>query len=112
METCTSGLEGGIGKPILVTRQGVWCLPYLQLIEMTAGSANNIIGVFQTLQLPIDPISFLKKYVPFINWQEFEDQARHFANEKAIETELKSKADAKLQAEIMAAQQGGQPPGF
>lgn len=38
----------------------------LQLIEMTAGSANNIIGVFQSLQLPIDPISFLKKYIPLI----------------------------------------------
>ena len=35
----------------------------LQLIEMTSGSANNILGVFQSLQLPVDPIGFLKKYL-------------------------------------------------
>lgn len=40
----------------------------LQLIEMTSGSAQNTINIFQNLQLPIDPISFLKKYVPFIDW--------------------------------------------
>ena len=79
----------------------------LQLIEMTAGSANNIVGVFQTLQLPIDPISFLKKYVPFLDWDELEKQAKIYANEKATETEIKSKSDARLQADIMQIQQGG-----
>lgn len=80
----------------------------LQLIEMTAGSANNIITVFQTLQLPIDPINFLKKYIPFLNWDEFEEQAKKYAVDKNVETELKSKADAKLQQEILAAQQAPQ----
>lgn len=28
METCTSGLGEGIGKPTMVTQQGVWCLSY------------------------------------------------------------------------------------
>lgn len=80
----------------------------LQLIEMTAGSANNIIGVFQGLQLPIDPISFLKKYVPFINWDEFEEKAKQYSIEKAAEVEVKSKSDARLQAEVMAIQNGQQ----
>lgn len=78
---------------------------------MTSGSANNIIGVFQSLQLPIDPVSFLKKYVPFINWEELEIQAQRYSNENAASTEIKSKADAKLQADIMALQQG-QPSGL
>jgi len=57
--------------------------------------------------LPVDPISFLKKYVPFINWEEFEEKAKKYALEKATEVEMKSKSDARLQAEIMQVQQGG-----
>lgn len=80
----------------------------LQLIEMTAGSANNIIGVFQSLQLPVDPIGFLKKYVPYLEWEELEEKAKTYQVEHDAETEFKSKADARLQAEVMATQQGGQ----
>ena len=78
----------------------------LQLIEMTAGSASNILGVFQNLQLPVDPINFLKKYVPFVNWDEFEEQAKRYNAEKSSEIEFKAKADARLQQETMAIQQG------
>ena len=78
----------------------------LQLIEMTSGSANNILGVFQSLQLPVDPIGFLKKYVPYLDWEELEDQAKTYSVEHDAETEFKSKSDARLQAEVMATQQG------
>ena len=78
----------------------------LQLIEMTAGSANNIIGVFQSLQLPVDPIGFLKKYVPYLEWDELEKKAKTYSIEHDAETEFKSKSDARLQAEVMATQQG------
>lgn len=78
----------------------------LQLIEMTAGSANNIIGVFQSLQLPVDPIGFLKKYVPYLEWDELEEKAKAYSVEHDAETEFKSKSDARLQAEVMATQQG------
>ena len=78
----------------------------LQLIEMTAGSANNVLGVFQSLQLPVDPIGFLKKYVPYLDWEELEDQAKTYSVEHDAETEFKSKSDARLQAEVMATQQG------
>ena len=81
----------------------------LQLIEMTAGSASNIIGVFQNLQLPIDPLSFLKKYIPFINWVEFEAKAAKYSLEKAVEFEMKSKSDAALQTQI---QNSMQQPGM
>lgn len=77
----------------------------LQLIEMTAGSAQNIISVFQNLQLPIDPLSFLKDYVPFIDWDKFEKTALKFNITKNTEVELKSKADAKLQGQMAAVQQ-------
>jgi len=80
----------------------------LQLIEMTAGAAQNIIGVFQNLQLPVDPISVLKKYVPFIDWDEFEENAKKFVTEKAVEVELKSKSDAKLQADVAGIASGQQ----
>ena len=78
----------------------------LQLIEMTAGSANNVLGVFQSLQLPVDPIGFLKKYVPYLDWEELEEQAKTYTVEHDAETEFKSKSDARLQAEVMATQQG------
>ena len=78
----------------------------LQLIEMTSGSANNIIGVFQSLQLPVDPIGFLKKYVPYLEWDELQQKAKMYGVEHDTETEFKSKSDARLQGEIMAAQQG------
>ena len=78
----------------------------LQLIEMTSGSANNILGVFQSLQLPVDPIGFLKKYVPYLDWEELEEQAKTYTVEHDAETEFKSKSDARLQAEVMATQQG------
>ncbi len=78
----------------------------LQLIEMTAGSANNILGVFQSLQLPVDPIGFLKKYVPYLEWDELEKKAKSYSVEHDAETEFKSKSDARLQAEVMATQQG------
>ncbi len=78
----------------------------LQLIEMTSGSANNILGVFQGLQLPVDPIGFLKKYVPYLDWEELEEQAKTYTVEHDAETEFKSKSDARLQAEVMATQQG------
>ena len=78
----------------------------LQLIEMTAGSANNVLGVFQSLQLPVDPIGFLKKYVPYLDWEELQEQAKTYSVEHDAETEFKSKSDARLQAEVMATQQG------
>jgi len=78
----------------------------LQLIEMTSGSANNILGVFQGLQLPVDPIGFLKKYVPYLDWEELEEQAKTYSVEHDAEVEFKSKSDARLQAEVMATQQG------
>ena len=78
----------------------------LQLIEMTSGSANNILGVFQSLQLPVDPIGFLKKYVPYLDWEELEEQAKTYSVEHDAEVEFKSKSDARLQAEVMATQQG------
>lgn len=68
----------------------------LQLIEMTSSSAQNIISTFQNLQLPIDPIGFLREYVPFLDWNKFEKAALKFTAEKSIDTEVKSKNDAKL----------------
>ena len=34
---CTSGLGEGVGKPTMVTQQGVWCLSY----EVTNGIQKN-----------------------------------------------------------------------
>lgn len=78
----------------------------LQLIEMTSGSAQNIISVFQNLQLPIDPLSFLRDYVPFIDWNRFEKTALKYTAEKNIENEIKAKYDAKTQGELSMLQQG------
>ena len=69
-------------------------------------NTNNILGVFQSLQLPVDPIGFLKKYVPYLDWEELEEQAKTYSVEHDAEVEFKSKSDARLQAEVMATQQG------
>lgn len=81
----------------------------LQLIEMTSSSAQNIISTFQNLQLPIDPIGFLKDYVPFIDWNKFEKTALKYSAEKNVDTEIKSKNEAKLQGDMAILQQGGVP---
>jgi len=81
----------------------------LQLIEMTAGASQNIIGVFQSLQLPIDPISFLKKYVPFLDWDQLQKDAEKYALQKNTELEMTAKSDAKLQFDIGQISQGGIP---
>ena len=59
----------------------------LQLIEMTLSSVGNIAGVFQNMNLQIDPYYFLEQYVPHINWKSFK-----LASEKKI-VEDKTKTD-------------------
>lgn len=77
----------------------------LQLIEMTAGSSQNILSVFTNLQLPVDPLGFLKEYVPFLNWDKFEKTSAKYANEKTVENEYRVKNEAKLQGQAAAIQQ-------
>ena len=51
----------------------------LQLIEMSLSSIGNISGIFQTLQMPIDPYFFLQQYIPYINWEEFKEKTDQYA---------------------------------
>lgn len=81
----------------------------LQLIEMTASSCQNIIATFQNLQLPVDPLNFLREYVPFLDWDKFNDTALRYSIEKGAEVEIKSRADGKLQFDVASLQQGQVP---
>lgn len=63
----------------------------LQLIEMTAGSASNITNIFENLQVPFDPFEFLRQYIPFVDWDDFEEKAMNYKFEKQIEQDIANK---------------------
>lgn len=54
----------------------------LQLVESTLSSVGNIGGVFQQLNMEFDPFTFLKNYVPYIDWANFEQEADKYMGQK------------------------------
>lgn len=54
----------------------------LQLVESTLSSVGNISGVFQQLNMEFDPFTFLKNYVPYIDWTQFEKEADKYVGKK------------------------------
>jgi hypothetical protein len=45
----------------------------LQLFETTLSSVGNILQVFGSIPgLKVDPLHLLKKYIPYMDWDEFE----------------------------------------
>lgn len=51
----------------------------LQLIEMTMSSVGNILGIFANAEIPFDPYYFLKKYVPYTDWEDFRKHSEDYA---------------------------------
>ena len=85
----------------------------LQLIEMTLSSIGNISGVFQSLQMPVDPYFLLEKYVPYIDWESFKARAETYMSKTKTETDIVAGANADAQAAqnaAMGADMGGMPP--
>ena len=62
----------------------------LQLLEMTLSSVGNISSVFQSLQLPFDPYFFLQKYVPYVDWDEFKNEALKMGLERRTKTDIRN----------------------
>lgn len=60
----------------------------LQVIEMTLSSIGNISGVFQTMQMPIDPYFLLEKYVPYIDWDSFKVRAEKYMSETKTKEDI------------------------
>jgi hypothetical protein len=58
----------------------------LQLIEGTLQSVGNISGIFNSLQIPVDPYYLLEQYVPHIDWEKFKEKA----NDYKLKNSLKS----------------------
>ena len=57
---------------------------------MTLSSVGNIAGVFQQLQMEFDPYTFLKNYIPYIDWVKFEREADKFIGAKRAKNILGS----------------------
>jgi hypothetical protein len=61
----------------------------LQLIEGTLQSVGNISGVFNSLQIPVDPYHLLEQYVPHIDWAKFKEKAEEYKSK----TNVKGKSE-------------------
>ncbi len=58
----------------------------LQLIEGTLQSVGNISGIFNNLQIPVDPYYLLEQYVPHIDWNKFKDKANEYKLKDKLKT--------------------------
>ena len=59
----------------------------LQLFETTLSSVGNILQVFSSIPgLKVDPLYLLQRYVPYINWTEFNKAGSAFASKLKMET--------------------------
>jgi hypothetical protein len=59
----------------------------LQLFETTLSSVGNIVQVFASIPgLKVDPYYLLKRYIPDINWDEFEKAGAQFVTKMKMET--------------------------
>ena len=74
---------------------------------MTLSSIGNISGVFQTLQMPIDPYFLLEKYVPYIDWESFKTRADTYMARTKTETDIAVGAQADAQAAANAQASAG-----
>ncbi len=62
----------------------------LQLIEMTLSSVGNISGIFQQMNLDYDPYTFLKNYVSYLDWDEFQKDAEKYVGKTLAKNKLGS----------------------
>jgi hypothetical protein len=60
----------------------------LQLIEMTLSSVGNIMGIFQTGNIPFDPYYFLDKYVPYIDWDDFRTASEEYYRKVKVKSDV------------------------
>lgn len=54
----------------------------IQLIESTLNSIGNIAGIFNNLQIPVDPYYLLEQYVPQIDWKTFKEKAKEYEKQQ------------------------------
>ena len=71
----------------------------LQLIEMTMSSIGNIFGIFQTGNINFNPYSFLEKYVPYINWDEFKKESEEYIRKTDVKTAVENLEGAAANAQ-------------
>jgi len=63
----------------------------LQLIESTLNSVGNIAGIFNNLQIGVDPYYLLEQYVPQIDWDIFKDKAEEYLKQQDAKGGLSDK---------------------
>jgi hypothetical protein len=73
----------------------------LQMIELAITSVTNLINILTEMKsVHINPITLLKKYIPFIDWEEITKESDM----------LNQKEKTKFTNQTLAAMNGGIPP--
>lgn len=62
----------------------------LQLIEMILSTVGNIMGVFNTADVPFDPYFFLEKFCPYVDWRAFKRASEELELIRQTKQELKT----------------------
>lgn len=65
----------------------------IQSNEALISSITNIIGLFKQADFVVDPKFLYKKFIPNINWDEFEDSGKEYINNKAKQLIISSGSD-------------------
>jgi len=65
----------------------------LQLLETTMSSVSNILASFQNLEIPTDPYYLLEQYIPYVDWNEFREQAKKYNIKQQTADSIGDKGD-------------------
>ena len=84
-----------LNPPLLLT---------LQHLEGTVSTVTNLVNLLTTMQIPVDPVWMLKRFIKIVDWDAVETAGKEFHKRTTIEQSIQNQGQTVMQ--------GGTPGGF